>query len=513
VNLRARTALAAALLAGALALPTGAQAASGGGVQHLHYRFGPLTITPGTNVNTVGPITEKPAVDGYITKFTPNLRRLDGSVPRVDVLHLHHGVWLNISQSPINTPFAGFRIQPFAAAGEEKTALALPSPYGYFNRGTDHWLMNYMIHNLTARPDKVYLTYDLDFVPADSDLGRQMKAVRPVWMDVQAGHAYPVFDVKKGAGRNDRFTYPDQARSPYGGGRRLNEWRVDSPGTLVSTAGHVHPGGLYTDLELVRNGATPARAAAGRAGPVRGSAAHSARLFRSVAKYWDRRGPISWDMSMTATPSNWRVHVRPGDTLRVSATYDSRRAAWYEAMGIMIVYMADDQGGVDPFAKALPLNGHVTHGHLAENNHHGGTGPPSVDARALPNGPAPPDGIVNIGDFRYRAGDLSLPGAARNPPTIRRGQSLRFVNGDAAKTIWHSITACRAPCNLSTGISYPLADGSGGFDSGQLGFGPQGFTAAANRKEWSTPSNLAAATYTYFCRVHPLMRGSFRVVR
>src|ERR1700704_5079431 len=118
--------LAAALFAGALALPAGAHAASDAGVQHLHYRFGPLTITPGTNVNTVGPITEKPNVDGYITKFTPNLRRLDGSVPRVDVLHLHHGVWLNISQGPINTPFAGFRVQPFAAAGEGKTPLPLP---------------------------------------------------------------------------------------------------------------------------------------------------------------------------------------------------------------------------------------------------------------------------------------------------------------------------------------------------------------------------------------------------
>jgi plastocyanin len=506
VNACARTALAAALLAGALAVPAGAQAASGDGVQHRHYRFGPITITPGTNVNTVGPITEKPNVDGYITKFTPNLRRLDGSIPRVDVLHLHHGVWLNLSQPSINTPFAGVRIQPFAAAGEEKTTLQLPMPYGYFNRATDRWLMNYMIHNLTPTPDKVYLNYDVDFVPADSALGRRMRAVRPVWMDVQAGNAYPVFDVRKGAGRNQRFTYPDQARNPYGGGPRLNEWTVDRPGTLVATAGHVHPGGLHTDLELVRRGAAPARA-----GPVRGSAAHSVRLFRSVARYWDRRGPISWDMSMTATPSNWRVGVRPGDTLRVSATYDSRRAAWYEAMGIMIVYMADDQTGANPFAKALPLNGRVTHGHLAENRNHGGTGPPLVDARTLPSASPPPNDTVNIGDFRYRAGDLSLPGAARNPPTIRRGQSLRFVNGDSSKTIWHSITACRAPCNLSTGISYPLADGTAGFDSGQLGFGPRGFTAAANRKAWNTPTTLTRGTYTYFCRVHPFMRGAFRV--
>ena len=35
--------------------------------------------------------------------------------------------------------------------------------------------------------------------------------------------------------------------------------------------------------------------------------------------------------------------------------------------------------------------------------------------------------------------------------------------------------------------------------------------AAANRVSWSTPSNLKAGTYTYFCRVHPFMRGAFRV--
>jgi TonB-dependent receptor len=36
-------------------------------------------------------------------------------------------------------------------------------------------------------------------------------------------------------------------------------------------------------------------------------------------------------------------------------------------------------------------------------------------------------------------------------------------------------------------------------------------TAAANRKTWRTPTNLRRGTYTYFCRVHPFMRGAFRV--
>ena len=49
------------------------------------------------------------------------------------------------------------------------------------------------------------------------------------------------------------------------------------------------------------------------------------------------------------------------------------------------------------------------------------------------------------------------------------------------------------------------------FDSGNLGFGPGASTAAANRATWRTPKRLRTGTYTYFCRVHPFMRGSFRV--
>jgi plastocyanin len=116
---------------------------------------------------------------------------------------------------------------------------------------------------------------------------------------------------------------------------------------------------------------------------------------------------------------------------------------------------------------------------------------------------------VAINDFVYGAGDLLRTGKRRRPPTIRRGTSLKFVNRDG--DIMHSITSCRAPCNRTTGVAYPLANGPVRFDSGNLGFGPVGITAAANRATWKTPKKLRAGTYTFFCRVHPFMRGAFRV--
>ena len=66
---------------------------------------------------------------------------------------------------------------------------------------------------------------------------------------------------------------------------------------------------------------------------------------------------------------------------------------------------------------------------------------------------------------------------------------------------------------LVTGIAYPLANGPVRFDSGNLGYGPEGRTAAAQRITWRTPKKIRPGTYTYFCRVHPFMRGAFRVRR
>jgi plastocyanin len=311
-------------------------------------------------------------------------------------------------------------------------------------------------------------------------------------MDVQNGEAYPVFDVHRGTGRNGRFTYPDDApKAP-----RRNVWTVDRPGTLVWVGGHLHPGGLWDDLSVTR----------GR---------RSRLLFHSKAHYWDPGGPISWDMAMTVSRPRWRVALRKGDRLGISATYETRLASWYESMGIMIAWMAPpDARAPDPFLRprAISTTGALTHGHLAEASNHGGVPTGLPDPAKLPGGATLADSI-GVSAFRYLPGDGTLPGSLANPPVFREGQAVRFGNIDAAGIIYHTITACRDPCTGSTGISYPLANGPVDFDSGELGYGPPHYTAAANRAIWSTPTTLKPGTYTYFCRVHPFMRGAFRIIR
>lgn len=497
------TALVAALASCAFAAPASASALPGAhisatkytpsatypGLQHLHYEYGPVAITPGQNTIEIHPNKLKPKVPGFITSFRPNLIYTGSrKVPRVDVIHLHHGVWL------IN----GY---PTFAAGEEKTATLMPKGYGFRYEPSQRWLMNYMIHNLTPTPTSVKITYDIDFLPDTAAAAATMTPVKPLWMDVAGISAYPVFDALKGTGTHGRYTFPNQAR---GAQRSVigPAHAYDVPGdiTLVGTAGHLHPGGLWNDLRASRSD-------------------QSKLLFRSEAKYFEPAGAVSWDVSMTATKPDWRVALHAGDKLRTTVTYDTKDASWYESMGIMVIWYAEgiQPGAQDPFTSTVDNRGLLTHGHLPENDNHGGRVFPLPDARDMLNGFA--TNGVSIKGFLYGRGDLNGEGKAGRPPVVKAGQSLKFTNADGlasmtpSESAYHTITACRAPCNRSTGIAYPTANATVQFDSKELGYGPTGFSPAANTNTWSTPKSLKAGTYTYFCRIHPFMRGAFRVVK
>jgi hypothetical protein len=475
------------------------------GVQHLHFKFGPVDITPGqNNITYSGFRIPKPEEDGYIVGLYPNLVREDGSVPPVDVIHLHHGVWANLSGPPQGDPAGRGLPELFFASGEEKTKVILPAGYGYEYHASDRWVINYMLHNLLSTPDKVWIVYDMDFIPASSPAAARIKPARPIWMDVQKGNIYPVFDVLKGSGTDGEYTYPDDAGDVYGTGPRLNEWVVDRDGVLIATAGHLHPGGKHVDLKLRRDGVQPSA----EAEPVI-EGGNTAHILQSDAVYYEPAGAVSWDVAMTASPPDWRIAVKPGDVLSVSATYDTARASWYESMGIAVVWMADGTEGVDPFEERVdPQDTVLTHGHLPENDNHGGE--PSddyVDAASLPTGEV--TDRVTIADFTYAPGDIG--GIYATVPAVPQGGTLTFDNIDGPTPpngIWHTITSCAAPCNQTTGVAYPLADSDVQFDSGELGIaGPP----TAGRLQWTIPDNLEPGTYTYFCRIHPSMRGAFRV--
>ncbi len=152
----------------------------------------------------------------------------------------------------------------------------------------------------------------------------------------------------------------------------------------------------------------------------------------------------------------------------------------------------------------------------SENNNHGGDPTSAPDPLSLYSAPAP-NNTINIQSFAYH-GD---PNAGQSVPTIAPGQTLTFNNSDASPSAihpygaFHTITGCKDPCNGTTGVAYPIANGPVTFDSGELGQngngGSIGDAPASGTDTWKTPDNLPSGTYTYFCRIHPFMRGAFRV--
>jgi plastocyanin len=492
-------------------------------VQHITYCYGPITIKPGQNIIRLQPAIDGndtklwPQEDGYITRFDPEFIYADGTVPRVDVLHLHHAVWA------VNG-------SPQFAVGEEKTVQQLPEGFGWRNRHEDgpgdpedSWILNDMLHDLVAQPAQVYVVWRIDFVPDSSPDAASIKRVRTKWLDVAGNPSlYPVFDTLRGEGQGGRYTFPDQAPAadlhPCGFGGRAPDshgclgaaqsWTPDHDVTLIASAGHLHPGGLNTQLRDTRAGVTNT-------------------LFTSTAHYYEPAGEVSWDVAMGATrgdpatpggPDPWRVQVQGGDEVSVHATYDTARADWYEVMGIMPVAYYDGTLPSDPAVKDaqdddIPQTEFLTHTHLSENNNHGGDPTGAPNPLSLLSAPAP-NNTVGIQQFAFQA----VPNAGPSVPTIEPGQALTFRNYDAVPdtNAFHTITGCREPCTGRTGIAYPIANGPVTFDSGELGFngnvpGAFGNAPAANRDTWQTPKDLPTGTYAYFCRIHPFMRGAFRV--
>jgi hypothetical protein len=514
-----------------------------GACRRLKFAFGPLTIKPGQNDVLLEPITiERPVQDGYITRFKPDLVRPDGTVPPIEQIHLHHGTWLSVPS---------YGNSAFAAAGEEKTLFPFPRGYGMPVKASDQWLLLYMVHSAVQQPQVVYITYEIDFIPKAKGDALGLKPAYPLWLDVNPG-AYPVFNVQRPFGGADgTCTWPKEECAnfdPYGKqivgqGQPGNAGGRDLPldglqfggqpfrgGTLIGMGGHLHPGGLTNDIDVVRNG-------------------DARRVYTGEAVYWDRQHPDqpggpanSWDFSMKVVGLPfWGVRVKPGDVMRSNATYDTTIQSTYEDMGIAVAFLVPDDAngnpqapGVDPFTATADTSedcasggvqaspptlcdkGVLTHGHLHENDNYGG---PTGTTLAAPKGVATSD--VGIADFLYTPGDLSMI-AMTGLPTVKLGSQLRFTNMDTALDVYHTVTSCAYPCTGATGTAFPVANGrtSSGraidFDSSELGYGPPAIGPAKNTLSWNLDINdingfVPGDVVTYYCRIHPLMRGAFEV--
>jgi plastocyanin len=536
--------------------------------KRLRFVFGPIEVKPGQNDLLIQPTTiEQPRYDGYMTRFEPNLIDQSGIAPPVEELHLHHGTWLNLNRDYGDGG-------PFLASGEEKTIVGWPNGYGMKILADDAWGFLYMVHNATAVPRVVWVTYDVDFVKASDAEAIQPNGkplitnTKSIWLDVGAGKFHPeaepymlnpVYNVQKGFGTVDPKTgkktcsYPAQNCSRFNSAGNLSaqqgkardvkgkDWSVPAGllgetgvGTIVLMGGHLHPGGLLDKVSLVRtiDGVEVERP-----------------IHTSEAVYWNEDDgtkvggkPTSWDFSMTGVSADigWRVLLKNGDKIRLNAIYESEEASWYENMGIVMSWVAPgDTSGVDVFdpkvkivdgyptkakwpagmganctnsATVLCLRGQITHGQMQENSNHG-TCKIGTTCQGLTDKEGQKTDRIDIGGFSYGVADFGVINAT-GIPRVTKGSPVTFTNIDTFDYMWHTATRCAEPCTGPTTVDYPIANGGNGdpndvmdFDSSELGVG----LAPSQKVSWTlTPDR--EGTFTFFCRIHPGMRGAIKVV-
>lgn len=354
---------------------------------------------------------------------------------------------------------------------------------------------------------------------------------------------------------------PININGTFGPCPELGEGKTCS--TIVVMGGHLHPGGLRDEVSIKRGN---------KIVPIFISDAVYWGGDEQFTNQSAGGAPAnSWDLSMSGTISYsagsdrakdaWKILVQPGDELILNGVYNTEDGSAYDQMAIVMswAYPGYEADAIDPFAEdvvldagwaegpnltprpdglpasldvgcepgvhtsgpdagktVLCLRGNVTHGSMPSRQDHAdcstlGTCPP-----LNPNRVELASKTITMQGFNYGQMDLAIAQTA-GIPTTPVGEQLTFENPDLAAMIWHTVTACAEPCTGTTSASYPYPATDGtlvDFDSTVLGVGLGAATAGAGGlgvTSWKfTPE--VPGVYTFFCRIHPFMRGAFEAV-
>jgi hypothetical protein len=267
--------------------------------------WGPYTIPAGTATdpgmihNKLQVAVKRPCIDCFITAFKPDLVYADGTkATMADGPMLHHAVWTSQwrSDATCGNAWLGLAGQRFFATGNERTAISLPTGYGYRVRWYDSWnmLVDLMNHSKTAKTVYVQVTY------TTRPSWESVKSVRPVWLDIdQCGDSE--YSIPAG--------YSDTHR----------DWTVNVPGKVVAALGHVHGHGIAVEATNESEGGKSICRSTATLDP---NDVHSVR-------------------AMSTCTGDPLAQVKAGQTVRLHSEYQSGHAA-DDVMGIMLTYIDPD---------------------------------------------------------------------------------------------------------------------------------------------------------------------------
>ena len=433
------------------------------------FRVGPIQVN-GYQVKQGGNLIPKPSVDGFVTGMDVDVvDENDRQVP-ISRLMLHHIVFLNSGtnfdrRDGTCNQFTGLdsrtRIsaaaERFYAAGEERAVLGLPRGYGYFTKGSDRWVMTWMLMNHRQTSDRAYVRYRVTY-----DTSPNLTHVKPYWLDVRNCLSDPVFDVPGGGRRGSTF-------------RESTTWTVPESGRIVAGGGHVHGGAKNLVISQPRCGDRALFASR----PLWGGPRHP---FYNVKPILHEPGPVN----MSGFLSGQGFRVARGDRIKLTANYDGE-LLHTRVMGIMVVYMAPDASvrpGCAPRPRDLrvfqptfpgarrepprftvPLTG------IDRNGRARAIDRPPGRTRRLPSG-----AVIDARDFFFNRPNVS----------VAQGSLLRWRFGAPGSSTLHDVT---------------VANGPRGFSAPHLN------DAREFRQRLKVPG-----TYRYFCSLHPVeMTGTVTV--
>ena len=370
----------------------------------------------------------KPCSDCSITGIAPNLVYWDGNPANPSTVAnysngpmLHHFVLWNDAKldATCDGTVIGAFGDRFMASGNERTAMSLPSPYGYYVSPTANFNLNVHIHNPQPDPKTVYVEVQFTWQPASAGL----KDVRAVWLDEDN-----CADSQYGICANQAGCYSDQHW----------DWTITGfEGRVVTMGGHVHDEGISVAGQKVQTGEWICTSAAGY-GP--GSsfdppAAASPPRPNDAGHPPDSIPPSSSDPmyvghieEMTNCTPN--ATVAAGDTIRLHAQYNPTSAdcdsdpgdgCIDDVMGIMNMFVYDNCDSV------VNPDQHDTDGDLL-----GEPCDPDIDGDAVLNGSdteADGDGLLNT--LETACGSDPLHGA-RKPERVDGTYTGVDDDGDAA---------------------------------------------------------------------------------
>jgi plastocyanin len=456
-----------------------------------------------------------PMQEGYLEYVDPQMYRVaDMTEPGHQEAHIHHAHWFALDPGNKEDDYLGGTHEWVFGLGDEETRGdfrersasngAHGAAYGQHIPAAQHQSMIYMLHNKTNQPMEVWIVLHVGFTHGST---KQLESIykRP-YRDVSGllfGRTYDVPRQPKGDGK---WEYAKDSK-------RVIEVTSKTDGTIIGAGGHVHPGGKQVVFENYGSKQSPC--------PNTGNGYGGTLLIKEDEI--DHNAPLSEDYQTEVTHPAWRAPIHKGDRLRISGTYENKEHAWYRVMtheGVYIDKAEKPKGHCKPYmigkwsktwknpTQGVPNRTWGKHTDDFCGRQYGG---PPCDKPEKP--PAESrfvhQNTVHIANFQYLPGDRSSSIANGQYPSIKQGEQLTFVNDDQFANIRHTITTCPWPCNGEYVGNYPLADGR--WDSGTLGYDL--VDGGSPNPASATSRNLAPGTYTYFCRIHPWMRGAFRVTR